>query len=368
MRSVAISSGHGLYVRGASGYLDEVDEAIKIVDRVAVLLREAGAKVAVFHDDISRSQSENLNRIVAWHNKQSRDLDVAVHLNAYQTTSKPMGDEVLYVTQQQLASSTAAAISTAGGFINRGGKKRTDLAFLNGTSKPAILLEVCFVDSRADADLYNSRFEAICHAIAEQVGDLTVPGGPPDVIEPAPPEPSEPSPEPTQPSVDITIVSKGDVIVTINGEGFRVAGSADPEAPVPLNWQEDVETTVFGGKADPNDSAYAPYGPIDDKVLACAVPFKFVGARPQIVVRNRANGKQTIVEVLDVGPWMVDDDYWESAARPVAEICFLEKKPLPSGPNKGVVPSNRAGLDLTPAAAKAIGLEGKGQCDWAIMP
>jgi N-acetylmuramoyl-L-alanine amidase len=365
MRSVAISSGHGLYVRGASGYLDEVNEAIKIVDRAAALLREAGAKVAVFHDDISRSQSENLNRIVSWHNKQSRDLDVSVHLNAYQTTSKPMGDEVLYVTQQQLASSAAAAIAKAGGFINRGGKKRTDLAFLNGTSKPAILLEVCFVDSRADADLYNSRFNAICHAIAEQVGDLKIEGAPPSP-EPAPPEPE--LPEPAQPSVDITIVSKDDVIVTINGEGFRIAGSADPEAPVPLNWQEDVETTVFGGKADPNNSAYAPYGPIDDKVLACAVPFKFGGVRPQIVVRNRANGKQTIVEILDVGPWMVDDAYWESAARPVAEVCYAEKKTLPSGPNKGVVPSNRAGLDLTPAAAKAIGLEGKGQCDWAIMP
>ena len=36
------------------------------------------------------------------------------------------------------------------GFINRGAKKRTDLFFLNNTEMPAILMEVCFVDSEAD--------------------------------------------------------------------------------------------------------------------------------------------------------------------------------------------------------------------------
>jgi hypothetical protein len=182
MRSVAISSGHGLYVRGASGMLDEVDEARKVVDRVAELLCAAGASVSMFNDNTSKTQSENLNRICAWHNSQTRDLDISIHFNAYQTTSKPMGTEVLYVTQETLARYMSAAIAKAGTFIDRGPKERTDLAFLNGTTEPAILIELCFVDSSADADLYNNHFDAICLAIAREAGDFREPPEAPEVV------------------------------------------------------------------------------------------------------------------------------------------------------------------------------------------
>ena len=39
MVSIVISSGHGLYVRGASGYIDEVDCARALVERIADYLR-----------------------------------------------------------------------------------------------------------------------------------------------------------------------------------------------------------------------------------------------------------------------------------------------------------------------------------------
>ena len=44
---------------------------------------------------------------------------------------------------------------------------RNDLAFLNGTNKPAILIEVCFVSSTVDVAIYKRDFEKICQAIAE---------------------------------------------------------------------------------------------------------------------------------------------------------------------------------------------------------
>ena len=99
---IVISSGHGKLIRGASGYLDEVDEARKVVEGVADALREAGAGVKTFHDDTSTTQSENLETIVDYHNSQSRNLDVSVHFNAYETTDDPMGTECLYVTQGEL--------------------------------------------------------------------------------------------------------------------------------------------------------------------------------------------------------------------------------------------------------------------------
>src|SRR5215469_637755 len=164
---IIISSGHGKYIRGASGYLDEVDEARKVVERVADHLKNEDIDVTTYHDDISTTQSENLDRIVDFHNSQTRDLDVSVHFNAFEDTAAPMGTEVLYSTQSDLASDMSDAIASAGRFIDRGAKYRNDLAFLNNTEAPAILIETCFVDSETDADLYERHFNAICSAIAD---------------------------------------------------------------------------------------------------------------------------------------------------------------------------------------------------------
>jgi N-acetylmuramoyl-L-alanine amidase len=184
---IVISSGHSTRCRGAAGPqpwgLDEVNEATRVVDRVATLL--GSNCVAKFHDTVSTTQNENLNRIVSFHNSKSRELDVSVHFNAYQSTSKPMGTEVLWVTQQTLAGQVSNALASAQQLPNRGAKKRTDLYFLNNTNKPAILIETCFVDSQADAAAYRERFEQACVAIANALG-ATAP-------EPIPPEP-EPEP------------------------------------------------------------------------------------------------------------------------------------------------------------------------------
>jgi hypothetical protein len=118
---------------------------------------------------VSTTQNENLNRIVDFHNAQVRDLDVSIHFNAYQQTTKPMGTECLYLTQSSLAADVASAIADAGHFLDRGPKKRTDLFFLNKTDMPSILIETCFVDSKPDADLYRKHFDAICAAIADAV-------------------------------------------------------------------------------------------------------------------------------------------------------------------------------------------------------
>lgn len=205
---IVLSSGHGKYVRGAAGILDEVDEARKVVDHLADCLRARGVDVKTFHDDTSHSQNENLNTIVNYHNAQTRDLDVSVHFNAYEQVDKPMGCEVLYVTQSALAGQVSAAIAECG-FIDRGGKKRTDLFFLNSTEMPSILLETCFVDSEADADIYNDQFEAICNSVANVLGGVLDT----DEGEGLPPIPP---PQPSPARVDIEV--SGDVIVTVNGQ------------------------------------------------------------------------------------------------------------------------------------------------------
>jgi|GEM_PF-1467085 len=178
---IVISSGHGLYVRGASGFVDEVDEARKIVPKVARYLRELGVGVVEYHDNTSKSQKENVNRIVAYHNSQERDLDVSIHLNASKTTDSPMGAEVLYKTASDQAIITVNSMVTASKLKNRGAKYRDNLGFLNNTHKPAILIEICFCDSKADADIYNGKFDDICRAIAESIAGKKLLGSTPSV-------------------------------------------------------------------------------------------------------------------------------------------------------------------------------------------
>ena len=211
---IAMSSGHGKYIRGASGSPvppehDEVNQARKIVDRTAEMLNAAGVTCVTYHDDTSDDQSENLNRIVNWHNSQTRDLDISVHLNAYDGNAH--GTEMLYVTQQTLASVMSAAVAEAGGFTNRGPKYNGGLAFLNGTDEPAVLCEMHFCDNTSDCQKHDANFEAICEALAESMSGVS--------IDETPPEPEEPAPEPPDEGNRVDIVGKtqGDVAVYING-------------------------------------------------------------------------------------------------------------------------------------------------------
>jgi len=187
---IAMSSGHSKAVRGAAGPspwgLDEVNEARKVVESTATALREMGVACVTFHDDTSTSQSANLNKIVSWHNSQTRDADLSIHFNAYQVTQGGRGHESLYTSGkgEQIAKKIVGSVCTASGLINRGAKYRSDLAFLNGTNKPACLVEVCFVDAKADTDIYRARYGDICSAIAGALAGEDAAPGP----EPEPPD------------------------------------------------------------------------------------------------------------------------------------------------------------------------------------
>lgn len=168
---IAISSGHGRHIRGATGIIEEVLEARKVTEKVAHFLRASNVEVVTFHDNESQTQADNLDAIVDWTNETGADLAVSVHFNAYEPTDSAMGTEVLYHTQRDLAASLSEAISEAGDLIDRGPKQRTDLKFLNSTTMPSVLLEICFVDSTEDTNQYARRFDVICEAIADVLAD-----------------------------------------------------------------------------------------------------------------------------------------------------------------------------------------------------
>jgi hypothetical protein len=131
-----------------------------------------------------------------------------------------------------------------------------------------------------------------------------------------------------------------------------VSATAQVVAPVlAVSHFSGITATVFGGASDRNTSAYDGHV-ITDTELGVALPCRFPGARPPIRVWN--GGKSVVCNIVDVGPWNTNDPYWQTGARPEAE----------TGVDSRGRPTNRAGIDLTPAAARVIGIDGKGLVDW----
>lgn len=210
---VNISSGHSINCQGVADIINEVTEARKVVDRVYEIIKASGKQCYKYHDT-SSSSTQNLVNIVNWHNGFNDGVDVSIHFNGYTHVDKPMGTEVCYYSNSSLAAAVSKEIATAGGFIDRGAKQRTGLYFLRHTNKPAILIEVCFVDSVADVNLYRANFERICQAIAKTlIGNIVVPT--PTTPAPAP----KPTPSPTpKPSDDAWVRS---LQAELNAQGFR---------------------------------------------------------------------------------------------------------------------------------------------------
>lgn len=172
VREIEIHPGHWKNTgSGANSILNEVTEARRVARRVYDILRSWKVPTTYFEDNVSTNQTQNINTLVKEHNKDNDALVVSVHFNAGGDSSKAIGTEVLYYDQQALAARISKAISnaTGGGLLNRGAKNRTDLGVLARTHEPAILIEVCFVNSKIDAAIYRRDFEKICQAIAKEL-------------------------------------------------------------------------------------------------------------------------------------------------------------------------------------------------------
>jgi hypothetical protein len=115
--------------------------------------------------------------------------------------------------------------------------------------------------------------------------------------------------------------------------------------------QANIFADIFGGASDCNTSPYDGHL-IDDTELGVALPYRFSGARPNVRVWQK--DKSVVCTIVGVGPWNTDDPYWQTGTRPQAE----------SGVDRRGRLTDRAGIDLTPAAAHAIGLSSKGIVDW----
>lgn len=176
---VTIHAGHnpsGKVACGASDYIDESKEARYIVKKVISILNKNGIQAYNCTVNNGTSQMDVLQKICKKCNQNQRDLDISIHFNAAsheaKRDAKTTGTEVWvkkdFGVQGNVAGRVCKQLSKIG-FRNRGVKTTDNLYFLNHTSMPAILIEVCFVTDPDDAALYKKNRKAVAKGIAQAI-------------------------------------------------------------------------------------------------------------------------------------------------------------------------------------------------------
>ena len=167
---IGVNCGHtvmGQPGSGASGYLIESDETRAVGYALMDLLRQQGHTVIDCTDDYANSTGENLRNIGALANAQPLDLFASIHFNAGQ------GQGVECWTYGSGDAGCADKIKrniAMLGFRDRGIKDGSHLYVIKYTTARAVLVEVCFVDTKSDAEQYkkvgaSNIAAAICEGI-----------------------------------------------------------------------------------------------------------------------------------------------------------------------------------------------------------
>lgn len=166
---IAIAGGHSAIARGASGYLDEYECDRAFVAQLIDAFDAQGWNVTDCSNEESGVSAE-LREECRIANASGADLFIAVHFNSGGGT----GTEVWhypYSSAETCAQDVSRELASALGLPNRGAKSTTGLYVLNHTEMPAILIEVCFVDTEADAAAWHATsWNDLCGAVVRGLG------------------------------------------------------------------------------------------------------------------------------------------------------------------------------------------------------
>ena len=163
---IVINAGHTKFGAGtgAKGNLVESIETRKIAYELMKLLADSRHEVipAVFDRD-----DNNLKAAVDLSNKYKADLFISIHLNA----GGGRGCEAYtYKGAKHTQAVNVCQNLNKLGFVNRGVKDGSHLYVVRNTTAKAILIEVCFVDSILDYELFKIiDYEKIAKAIYQAI-------------------------------------------------------------------------------------------------------------------------------------------------------------------------------------------------------
>lgn len=170
MPLVVIDAGHGGSDPGAVYQgRQEKDDVLALALAVGNILEQSGIDVYYTRtDDIYETPA----RKAAEGNAAGADYFVSIHRNASPSPNQYTGVETLvydlYGEEARLATNINAKLEQVG-FENQGLNERSNLAVLNQTQMPAVLVEVGFINTDADNVLFDQRFDDIARAIADGI-------------------------------------------------------------------------------------------------------------------------------------------------------------------------------------------------------
>lgn len=174
---ISVSAGHnpsGHKWCGASGILDESKENRLIVPEMVNILKQNGVSVWDDTESNGSTQRDVIDKCVSKTNSHGVDFSCQIHLNSGRNDYKGDGNQAgfeVWVCGTNKGKAEIAELARKNmaklGFKDRGTKVTNDLRYLNKTTCPALLFEVCFVDDKDDAKLYNKvGYKAVAKALA----------------------------------------------------------------------------------------------------------------------------------------------------------------------------------------------------------
>ncbi len=164
---IILDPGHGGYDNGASyNGRREKDDVLSLAFDVASELRKLGYDVEFTRvDDVYDSPNEKA-RIG---NASGADYFISLHRNSNPTPNSSNGVQTLVYNDFGIKGQMARNINKRledVGFRNINVEERKNLAVLKGTKMPALLLEVGFINSDKDNQLFDENKARIAEAIA----------------------------------------------------------------------------------------------------------------------------------------------------------------------------------------------------------
>lgn len=169
---IILDAGHGGRDSGAV-YQDrrEKDDNLAMTLEVGGRLEEMGFDVVYTRqEDVYQAPFQKAT--IA--NELGGDLFVSIHRNSSGMPNQYQGVETLVYSERGLPEIVADNVNKELeeiGYLNLGIEERPRLVVLNSTEMPAVLIEVGFLNSDADNQLFTERFEETAQAIATGIGE-----------------------------------------------------------------------------------------------------------------------------------------------------------------------------------------------------
>lgn len=173
---IMIDPGHGSSDPGAvyEGRTEK-DDVLSLGLAVGDILQSYGFEVLYTRtEDIYESPY----RKAMEGNMEDVDYFVSIHRNSSLYPNQYNGVETLVYNQYGRAVEMARNINAFladVGFRNLGIEERRNLVVLNSTRMPAVLVEVGFINSQIDNEIFDTRFEAVAYAIADGIAKTLYP-------------------------------------------------------------------------------------------------------------------------------------------------------------------------------------------------